>query len=192
DRGMLRELDSMVEAMVVTDVDNSLQSRLVRFTPLSLRSTGNDVLPFDWEHAKERLLAPFTLFGRLDVPAGDFTFDRLRVGLSSGVQRPVSLSVSLQDGGFFNGERFERSVEAQWRSSRHLFLGLGLTENVVQLPGGEFTARVGSLRGDVAFNAKWSLSCVLQYDNVTDAAAFDGRLRFDASNGKEFLIAMKH
>lgn len=192
DRGMLRELDSMVEAMVVTDVDNSLQSRLVRFTPLSLRSTGNDVLSFDWEHAKERLLAPFTLFGRLDVPAGDFTFDRLRVELSSGVQRPVSLSVSLQDGGFFNGERFERSVEAQWRSSRHLFLGLGLTENVVQLPGGEFTARVGSLRGDVAFNAKWSLSCVLQYDNVTDAAAFDGRLRFDASNGKEFLIAMKH
>ena len=42
------------------------------------------------------------------------------------------------------------------------------TENVVELPSGNFTSHLASLRSDVAFNSRWSWSNLLQYDNTAD------------------------
>jgi len=61
------------------------------------------------EHNKELVQDDFDLFGRLNVPVGEYEFDRVRAEIATGVQRPVRVVLSVQDGGFFGGERLENA-----------------------------------------------------------------------------------
>ena len=152
----------------------------------------DDFLFVEWQRNDESVRNDFELFGRLDVPAGDYVFDRYRAEIATGMQRPVRVVLSLQDGGFFGGDRLEKFVELQWRQSAHLFLGLSLTENDVDLPSGSFTSHLASLRTDVAFNSRWSWSNLLQYDNTADIFGLNSRLRYIPRAGKEALLVLNH
>ena len=71
-------------------------------------------------------------------------------------------------------------------------MGLGFTENVVDLPSGSFTSHLASLRSDIAFNSRWSWSNLVQYDNTADVAAFNSRLRYVPEAGKEVILVLNH
>lgn len=126
------------------------------------------------------------------MPAGEYEFDRVRAEIATGVQRPLRLVLSVQDGGFFSGERLEKFVEFQWRQSAHLFVGLAFTENDVDLPSGSFTSHLASLRTDIAFNSRWSWSNLMQYDNTAGQVAFNSRLRYMPEAGREFVVVLNH
>lgn len=190
--GHWREIDTMLEASLVTTMDGQALSQQIRLTPVSLRLYTNDLFLVEWERNRERVQSAFNLFNRLTVPVGDYIFDRYRAELSTGTQRPVSLLFSVQRGGFFGGDRLERVFEMQWRQSAHLFFGAGFTTNVVNLPNGAFTARLGSVRTDIAFNSRWSWSNLVQYDNVAEAAAVNSRLRFQPDAWREFIFILNH
>ena len=98
----------------------------------------------------------------------------------------------MQDGGFFGGDRLEKFVEVQWRQSAHFFLGASFTENVVELPSGNFTSHLASLRSDFAFNSRWSWSNLLQYDNTAEALGINSRLRYIPEAGKEMMFVLNH
>jgi hypothetical protein len=83
-------------------------------------------------------------------------------------------------------------VELEWRQSAYLSLGVGFTENVVDLPSGSFTSHLASLRSDVAFNSRWSWSNFLQYDNTSDVAGINSRLRYIPEAGKEVVLVVNH
>ena len=190
--GRWREIDHQVNAVLVSDIDGQVLSREMRVRPVILRTHGDDVLFVEWGDIRERVTADFALFDRLAIPAGDYEFDRYRAEFSSGQQRPVSLVLSLQDGGFFGGDRLEKFVEFQWRPSANFFLGLGFRENVVELPSGNFTSRLASFRSDVAFNSRWSWSSLIQYDNTAEVLALNSRLRYEPNAGRELLLVLNH
>ena len=184
-------MNAQFDAYQVTDMDGSLLSEQIRFRP-SLYSNRDDFLFIDFESKKEVVLEDFDLFDRLLVPAGEYRFNRVRAEIATGMQRPLRVVLSLQDGGFFGGDRLEKFVEVQWRQSAHLFLGLAFTENVVDLPSGSFTSHLASLRSDIAFNSRWSWSNLVQYDNTADVAAFNSRLRYIPEAGKEMVLVLNH
>ena len=190
--GRWREIDNQVEAILVTDVGGEVLSRETRVRPITVRTHGEDALFIEWGRSFERVTESFNLFGRLEIPAGSYEFDRYRAQLSTGTQRPVSAVLSLQDGEFFGGDRLEKFVELQWRQSAHFFLGLGFRENVVELPSGQFTSHLGSLRTDFAFNARWAWSNLIQYDNTAEVFGVNSRLRFQPVAGREMLLVLDH
>ena len=138
------------------------------------------------------MLEDFSLFGRLNVPAGDYNFDRVRAEIATGQQRPLRLVLSVQDGGFFGGDRLEKFVEVQWRQSAYFFLGASFTENVVDLPSGSFTSHLASLRTDIAFDSRWSWGTLLQYDNTADVVGVNSRIRYIPEAGREVLLVLNH
>jgi hypothetical protein len=146
----------------------------------------------EWQTNEELVEEEFDLFDRLNVPEGRYTFDRYRAEFASGMGRPLRLVLSVQDGGFFGGDRLEKFVEVQWRQSAHLSLGLSFTENDVTLPSGKFTSHLGSLRADVAFNSRWSWSNLLQYDNTEDVVGINSRLRYIPEAGREAVLVLNH
>jgi hypothetical protein len=190
--GMWRALNSRIDFTHVTDMDGEVLSQKTRIRPISFYSHQDDFLSIDWERNKEVVLNEFDLFGRLNVPVGEYNFDRIRAEITTGVQRPVRIVLSVQDGGFFGGDRLERFVELQWRQSAHLFLGLGFTENVVDLPSGSFTAHLASLRTDIALDSKWSWSNFMQYDNTSDSFGINSRLRYVPEAGQEMMLVLNH
>jgi len=126
------------------------------------------------------------------VPAGLYEFERYRAEIATGMQRPLRVVLSFQDGGFFGGDRLEKFVEFQWRQSAHFFVGASFTENVVELPSGNFTSHLASLRTDIAFNSRWSWSNLVQYDNTAEALAVNSRLRYMPEAGNEMTLVLNH
>ena len=55
----------------------------------------------DLENNRETVRNEFDLFGRLNVPVGEYEFNRVRAEIATGMQRPVRVVLSVEDGGFF-------------------------------------------------------------------------------------------
>jgi hypothetical protein len=71
-------------------------------------------------------------------------------------------------------------------------LGLGFSQNVVKLASGQFTSHLGKLRTDVAFNARWSWSTFIQYDNVSEVVGVNTRLRYEPVAGRQMFLVLNH
>lgn len=191
-QGIWRAINSRIDFTYVTDMNADVLSQQTKIRPISFYSHRDDFLFIDWERNKEVVSNEFDLFGRLSIPVGEYNFDRVRAEIATGAQRAVGVVLSVQDGGFFGGDRLEKFVEFQWRQSAHFFLGLSFTENVVDLPSGSFTSHLASLRTDVAFNSKWSWSNFLQYDNTADVFGANSRLRYIPEAGREMVLVLNH
>ena len=124
-------------------MNGSVLSQWTRIRPVGLYSHSGDFWFIDIERNKEVVLEEFELFDRLNVPAGEYNFDRIRAEVSTGMQRPINVVLSVQDGGFFGGDRLEKFVEVQWRQSAYFSLAAILQENDVDLPSGSFKSHLG-------------------------------------------------
>ncbi len=192
EEGMWRALNSRIDFTHITDMNGDVLSQKTKIRPISFYSHRDDFIFIDWERNTEVVLDEFDLFGRLNVPVGEYNFDRVRAEIATGMQRPLRVVLSVQDGGFFGGDRLEKFVELQWNQSAHFSMGLAFTENVVDLPSGSFTSHLASLRTDVAFDSKWSWSNFLQYDNTGDAFGINSRLRYEPEAGQEMMLVLNH
>jgi hypothetical protein len=186
------QIDNEVASALVTDIDGALLSRLIRFRPIYLSNFLGDSAYLELRDSREVVTTPFRLFGRLIIPVGDYEFSRYRAQLSTGQQRPVSVVLSWEDGGYFGGDRLEKVVDLQWRQSEHFSMAIGLTENIVELPSGNFTSQLGRFRTDVAFNSSWSWSNLVQYDNAARFLGINSRLRYTPVAGREFLLVLNY
>jgi len=148
--GMWRALNSRIDFTHITDMNGDILSQKTKIRPISFYSHRDDFIFIDWERNTEVVQDTFDLFGRLNVPVGEYNFDRVRAEIATGMQRPLRVVLSVQDGGFFGGDRLEKFVEFQWNQSAHFSMGLSFTENVVDLPSGSFTSHLASLRTDCA------------------------------------------
>ena len=192
DAGRWRAINFRVDFDHVDDMNGVTLSQKIKLRPISIYSHRDDLMFIELERNKELVQDDFDLFGRLNVPVGEYDFDRIRVEVATGVQRPLRVVLSVQDGGFFGGDRLEKFVELQWRQSAHFFMGFSFTENVVDLPSGSFTSHLASLTTDIAFNSKWSWSNFLQYDNSGDVYGLNSRLRYVPEAGREMVMVLNH
>ena len=190
--GFWRAINHRIDYFLTTDMDGNTLSQITSIEPIGLYSNRDDFAFLQWTQDREVVLEDFELFGRLNVPAGDYTFDRYRAEVGTGRQRPLRVILSVEDGGYFDGSRFEKAVELQWRQSEHLYLGVAYTENDVDLLSGSFISRLASLRADIAFNSKWSWSNLLQYDNTAEVAGLNSRLRYMPEAGKDIMLVLNH
>ena len=191
-KGRWRAINHRVDASYVTDLDDRLLSRRVTFRPVTLYAHTDDFYLVEWQRNREVVDSPFRLFGRLEVPAGIYSFDRFRAEVRTGVQRPVNVVVSVQGGRFFGGDRLEKFAEVEWRQSAHFALAASVEEQVVDLPSGSFTLHLASLRTDVAFNPRWSWINLVQYNNADDAIGVNSRLRYIPEAGREMVLVLNH
>jgi len=192
EKGRWRAINNRIDAVLVTDMAGELLSQNIRLRPVTFYSHRDDFLMFEWQQRKENVLEDFQLFDRLNVPAGEYEFDRFRAEIATGRQRPLRVILSVQDGGFFGGDRLEKFVEFEWRQSAHLFVSASFTENDVDLPSGSFTSHLASFRTDIAFNSRWSWTNLVQYDNAAEVVGLNSRLRFMPDAGKELLFVLNH
>ena len=190
--GFWRAINVTGDVSQTTDIAGNVLSREFRFEPFGLYSNRDDYVFMELSRSREVVINDFNLFGRLKVPAGEYEFDRVLFELQTGMQRPLRFVVGVGDGEFFDGDRIEKYVELQWRQSAHFFVGLSFRENDVDLPSGQFTSHLASLRTDVAFNSKWSWSNFLQYDNTSEAFGANSRLRYIPEAGQEMLLVLNH
>ena len=124
------------------------------------------------------------------IGPGAYAFDRLQFVLESALERRYAVNADIDIGEFYGGDLFKIGGDLILRPGRHVYLQFGYEFNDVELPEGSFITRLYSVRADFAFNARWSWLNLVQYDNVSDTAGFNSRLRYNPQAGRDMYIVL--
>ena len=192
DHPMLRELSHFVLANDFHKLSGGLESRSLYLRPLGLTTHAGDEFAIELTRDREVLLEDFEISDGVVIPPGDYAFDAYGFEVTGASIRAIAPRFEAEAGEFFGGDIVTVSTGVGWRPNRHMSLQLNYEYNDVRLPYGDFTARLVRIDADYAFNARWSWLNLLQYDNNSDSAGINSRLRWNPRAGKDLYIVVNH
>ena len=126
------------------------------------------------------------------MPDGEYSFERVGMFIRTARHRKFGFQFRIDDGGWFNGDRFHVGPEVDWRPNEHLAFSLKFDYNKYDFPGVEAITRQITLENEISFNAKWSLVTLAQYDNVSEDIGINSRLRYNLSAGQDLWFVINH
>lgn len=192
DHPMLRELSHFFLANDFHKLSGGLESRSLYLRPLGVTTHAGDEFAMELTRDREVLLEEFEISGGVVIPPGDYEFDAYGFEVTGASIRAIAPRLEAEAGNFFGGDIVTVSTGVGWRPNRHLFLQLTNEYNDVRLPYGDFTARLIRVNADYAFNARWSWLNLVQYDNDSNSAGINSRLRWNPRAGKDLYIVLNH
>ncbi len=174
----------------IDNTDGALESREFVLEPFSVETQFGDFFEIRLKQIDEVLVDDFEISPGIIIGTGAYTFDRVQFVLQSALERRFAVNIDIDIGEFYDGDLLKVGGDLNWRPNKHLFLQLGYELNDVELPQGSFITRLYRMRMDLAISAKWSWLNVLQYDNVTDTAGLNSRLRFNPQAGQDMFLVL--
>ena len=171
-----------------------IQTLEVQSDLVSLRSREGDFWRIDVKYQKEGLLPgeqPLDSIG-ITIPPGEYTFERAGMFLRTARYRKFGFQFRIDDGGWYNGDRFHVGPEVDWRPNEHFAFSLKYDYNKYEFPGADAITRQLTLEAEISFNAKWSLVSLAQYDNISEDVGINSRLRYNLSAGQDLWFVINH
>lgn len=181
---------SGVDAQRIDTIAGELQSQVVTFRLLEIRTTSSDRLDLRYTANKEQIVDPFEISEGIFIPPGLYSFDYYCIATGSGKHRSLSGVFSYCDGEFFDGDSTSMTASLTWRPSRHFRFIINYDLNDIELPQRDFTTRLLSLRADIAFTSTWSWENFIQYDNVSNSLGINSILRWLPRAAREMLFVI--
>jgi hypothetical protein len=136
----------------------------------------------------ELLINPFKI-GGVEIPRGGYDFSDITASYLFGEQRPISGTLSLQMGHFYDGDitavTFSRgrvSVLKQWSVEPTVSI------NHVELPVGTFTTTVLRARSDYGFSPRMFISGLVQVNTTDEVFSSNFRFRWEYRPGSELFV----
>jgi hypothetical protein len=177
-------------------LDGDLQSEVIAWRLLELRSNSRDTFSLAYYNNKENVLAPFTIYRDPDreviIQPGNYDFNEQEISFGTGGQREFSGSISYRQGDFYNGDRTNISTEFSWNQSRYFRMSLSHDWNDIELPQGNFITRLSSLNTQVAFSPTLYWINLVQYDNLSEEIGINTRLQWVPKAGQEGFIVLNY
>jgi hypothetical protein len=136
----------------------------------------------------ERLPDRFAIAPGVVVPGGGYTATTSRVSYSLGQQRRVSGRLSAATGTLYDGTKSELTYSGRWGVIPRFSIEPGVAFNWVQLPYGDFTARLLSARLTVTPNARMLISSLVQLNLDQETTSSSLRLRWEYTGGSELFV----
>jgi hypothetical protein len=148
----------------------------------------SDQLMFEHAHEYELLPDRFTIAPGVVVPAGGYTYDTTRVTYVLGQQRTLSGRLSAAAGTLYGGTKSEVTYSGRWGVVPQFSIEPGVTIDWVDLPYGDFTARLVNSRFTVTPSARMSISSLVQYNVDANSLSSSIRLRWEYTGGSELFV----
>ena len=137
----------------------------------------------------ELLLEPFTPGPGVTIPLGGHAFSDVEVSFALGQQRRINGRVSLQRGGYFNGDittlGFRRGRIAV---THRMSIEPSISFNWIDTPQGSFRTGLAVTRVNYAFSPRMFLSGLAQYNSARDTISTNLRLRWEYNPGSELFV----
>lgn len=195
----LQRLYAGVDAQRFDWLDGGLQSEQVLFRLIELETHQRDGVRLRYITNREVVDAPFAVFVNSADPSrsvtiqpGDYSFDEASIRFATGNQRVFSGNVTYLEGDFYNGKRTNVAGNFSWKPSPHFIMNLDYDWNDVELPQGNFVARLVSLSTQVVFSTNLAWITLMQYDNVSEMLGINTRLHWIPKAGREGFIVLNH
>ena len=148
----------------------------------------SDAITAEYSREFERLPDRFTIAPGVVVPAGGYTFDTTRITYNLGQQRRVSGRLSAATGTLYQGTRRDVSYSGRWGIVPRVSVEPSVSLNWVDLPWGDFTARLVSTRLTVTPTPRMLLSSLVQYNVDARNVSSSARLRWEYTGGSELFV----
>jgi hypothetical protein len=186
-----------------------VQSQNVNLQLINIDLNSQDGFGINVSNSKEGLESPFNISRGVIIPEGMYSFDTLNLSIRTGDQRAIGGGFFVNDGEFYDGERFSVTTFLGWRPSPHFRTNLNYQYNDISFPGkGDdllpsglprcttldcaFVTRVVRLSLETIFSARWSWVNLLQYDNVSRSIGVNSRLHWIPQAGREAFLVLYH
>ncbi|HJQ38289.1 MAG TPA: DUF5916 domain-containing protein [Thermoanaerobaculia bacterium] len=152
------------------------------------KSGGGGWVEPKWFH--ENVLVPFTVGGKIHIPAGVYNFADLQLVYFVSTGRKLRTDVDFRSGTYFDGKRTQLILSPTWNVSRHLELGAEYQLTRLRFPVRDERADIQLLRFRIrtALDARMSANAFVQYNSTTQRADLNLRLRYQVSEGTDLWL----
>ncbi len=189
---LLRSVESNIYAQRIDLIDGDLQSQSILIRPLDIRSSSNDRLSIAYKMDKENLLNPFEISEGIIIPAGNYSFDTVEIGIESSAHRVFNAELEVAAGEFFDGDILSIESKLGWRPSKHFRMEVAYRVDEVELPQGDFTTRLASTELELVFSNTLSWVNLIQYDNVSNSIGLASRVHWTPQAGRNVFLVINH
>jgi hypothetical protein len=136
----------------------------------------------------ERLPADFTIARGVVVPRGAYSYDLLEVSYALAQNRMVSGNASASYGSFYDGTRATTTYGGRVGFSPHFAVEPNLTLNWVNLPYGDFTARLVGTRFVVSPSPRLAFSSLTQFNPSAHSLTSSVRMHWEYTPGSDLYV----
>ena len=148
----------------------------------------SDNITFFMNAAETVVDEAFDLSEGVDVPTGRYRADH--IGWFAGTSEARMLRVSSQGtiSRFYEGSLVSVSSTLTAAPSPKVPVALGYNRNVVDVPSGDFTADISSVRATYSFSTRMSTNVLVQYNSLDREVSTNVRFNFIHRPGSDFFI----
>lgn len=173
---------------VVWTLDHVLDHAQFMVRPLGAQFQSGDRIEFNAYRLFDAPTSPFTLVPGTTVAVGEYWWDRVEVKFTGSNVRAWAFNTEISAGTYYTGRRLDAEAGILARLQPHAELKLEFERNDVDLPEGAFVVNTVRFRGDYAVNPRLTATAFLQYDDQSDRAALNARLRWTRRPGSDLFI----
>ncbi len=170
----------------------ALESQFLRLRLLEIENRQGDELQLHHRMNEEVLFGEFEISEGITIPIGAYSFNDIRMELSTADQRRVWGSLNTRSGDFYTGTRDEITASVSWRPSGRLLTSISYAYNDIDLREGEFETRLARFRTEVAFSSTLSWVTFIQYDNISETIGINSRVHWIPEAGREAFLVLNH
>jgi hypothetical protein len=183
----IRKLDFLVGGNLLTGIDGTMQDWSGGPIILAEFESGDQLTLF-FQDGENRPDEEFDLADTLYVPPGSYDGKVALAMFATSPSRPVVLEGNFRAGNFYGGTMVSMGGSLSVAPSPQISLGLGLNQNRVDLPSGEFTANLVSLRGTYSFSTRLSSNLLVQYNSLDEYFSTNFRVSFIHRPGSDLFL----
>jgi hypothetical protein len=185
---IVRKLSWEASVDYVTDARRTtLENRELQGTFQILFENGDQ---FNSEYTRTYELIPsnFTISPGVVVPAGGYRYETTRVSYNLGQQRKLSGRISAATGTFYAGRKTEASYGGRLAMWTRFAVEPSVSWNRVELPFGNFTARLVNSRFIVTPTPRMLISSLIQFNVLSHSLNSSVRWRWEYVPGSELFV----
>ncbi|MEL6499524.1 MAG: DUF5916 domain-containing protein [Planctomycetota bacterium] len=185
---LVREIDIRAVADVFTSESDIVRTAEVTFPSVTVESAAGDFVRGEFVFERDNLNDPFEIAPGVVITPD--TYDTFGTDLDFGTSetRPFSVFGGFGFREFFDGERYDGTLGIEWRPSPLLSAEAEFIYNDVNLPQGDFEVEILRSRADLQFSPDLTWSNVVQWDNQSNRASVNSRVRWEYSPGSEIFV----
>jgi hypothetical protein len=185
-----------LDAQRVNFIDGGLETQVLYGRLIELESRTQDVFRVVYQASDEVVTQQFTIYAdpmrQVVVPSGRYSFDEAGFDLVAAPQRSLAASLVYREGDFYDGTITSAHGDVTWKPSPRFNMTYRYDWNAIDLPQGEFTARLFQVITEVAISLNLTWINLIQYDNASEIFGVNSRLQWIPKAGQKGFIVLNH
>lgn len=142
-------------------------------------------------YREENLNNPLALSNEVVIPSGNYSFRGMNVTYSSASNKSLNGGISYEFGKFYDGNQNSFGLRGRWDGSKVAQLTFNYRYDHISFDNKtSFVNHMVSLASLFTFSTKYSLSSLIQYDDINKQIGSNIRFRYNSKEGNDLFLVI--